>query len=123
MREEERSVKGTGMGRVVEWNRKARVAYTQCRTGKGNLKACRDKIGKADNPECRKCGKYTETDKHVALVCTHVEHIGRNWGTWEDMDDKAGWAKMEKDEKGFFLHGGLGRNVLLRDRSALICLC
>jgi len=33
-REEERRVKGAGMGRVVKWNRKARVAYVQCRTGK-----------------------------------------------------------------------------------------
>jgi len=39
MREEERRVKGAGMGRVEKWNRKARVAYVQCRTGKGNLQA------------------------------------------------------------------------------------
>jgi len=36
-REEERRVKGVRIGRVVKWNRKARVAYVQCRTGKGNL--------------------------------------------------------------------------------------
>jgi len=56
MREEERRVKEAGMGRVVKWNRKARVAYVQCRTGKGNLQAWRHKIGKADNPECQKSG-------------------------------------------------------------------
>ena len=28
----ERKVKGTGMGRVTRWNRKAMVNYTQCRT-------------------------------------------------------------------------------------------
>jgi len=39
MREEKRRVKGAGMGRVVQWNRKGRVAYVQCRTGKGNLQA------------------------------------------------------------------------------------
>jgi len=39
MREEERRVKEAGMGRVVKWNRKARVAYVQCRTGKGNRQA------------------------------------------------------------------------------------
>ena len=38
-RAEERKVKGTGMGRVVKWNRKARVNYVHCRTGKGNLQA------------------------------------------------------------------------------------
>jgi len=40
-RAEERKVKGTGMGRVVRWNRKARVNYVHCRTGKGNLQAWR----------------------------------------------------------------------------------
>ena len=102
MREEERRVKGTGMGRVVRWNGKARVAYVQCRTGKGNLQAWRHKIGKADDPECRKCGRYAETGKHVALVSTHGEDIGRRWGIREDMDDRARWAKKEKDEKGFY---------------------
>jgi len=75
-------MKGAGMGRVVEWNRKARVMYVQCRTRKGNLQAWRDKIGKAD-PECRKRGRYAETGKHVALVCTHGEQIGRRWETRE----------------------------------------
>ena len=102
MREEERRVKGAGMGRVVKWNRKARVAYVQCRTGKGNLQTCRHKIGKADNSECRKCGRYAETGKHVALVCTHGEDIGRRWSTWEDMDDRARWARKEKDGEGFY---------------------
>ena len=36
-RAEERKVKGSGVGRVVRWNRKARVNYVHCRTGKGNL--------------------------------------------------------------------------------------
>jgi len=102
MREEERRVKGAGMGRVVKWNRKARVAYVQCRTGKGNLQAWRHKIGKAENPECRKCRIYAETGKHVALVCTHGEEIGRRWGTWEDMDDRVRWARKEKDGEGFY---------------------
>jgi len=56
MREEERRVKGAGMGRVVKWNRKARVAHVQCRNDIGNLQAGRHKIGKAENSECRKCG-------------------------------------------------------------------
>jgi len=102
MREEERRVKGAGMGRVVRWNRRARVAYVQCCTGKGNLQAWCHKIGKAENSECRKCRRYAETGKHVALVCTHGEDIGRRWSTWEDMDDRARWARKEKDEKCFY---------------------
>jgi len=103
MREEERRVKGAGMGRVVKWNRRARVTYAQCRTGKGNLQAGRHKIGKADNSECRKCGRYAETGKHVALVCTHGEDIGPRWSTWENMDDRARWARKEKDGEGFYM--------------------
>jgi len=102
MREEESRVKGAGMGRVVKWNRKARVAYVLYRTGKGNLKAWRHKIGKTENSQCRKCGRYAETGKHVALVCTHGEDIGWRWNTWEDIDDRARWARTEKDEKGFY---------------------
>jgi len=70
-------VKGAGVGRVVKWNRKARVAYIQCLTGKGNLQAWRHTIGKSDVDECRKCRIYAETGKHVALVCAHGEDIGR----------------------------------------------
>ena len=102
MREEERRVKGAGMGRVVRWNRKARVAYVQCHTGKGNLQAWRHKNGKADDSECRKCGRYAETDKHVVLVCTHGEDIGRRWSTWKDMDHRARWARKEENEEGFY---------------------
>jgi len=102
MREEERRVKGAGMGRIMKWSRKARVTYVQCRTVEGNPQAWRHTIGQADNPECRRCGKYAETGRHVALVRTHGEHRGRKWGTWEDMDDRARWAKKEKDEKGFY---------------------
>ena len=27
------------------------------------------------DPECRRCGRYAETGKHVALVCTHGEEV------------------------------------------------
>ena len=101
-REEKRRVKGAAMGRLVKWNRKARVMYVQRRTGKGNLQAWRHKIGQGDDPECRKCGRYAETGKHLALVCTHREQRGRRWGTWEDMDDRARWAGKEKDAGGFY---------------------
>ena len=38
MRKEERCVRGTGEGRVVRWERKARVSYVHCRTNKGMLR-------------------------------------------------------------------------------------
>ena len=37
IRDNERNVEGVGAGGVVWWNRKARVNYVHCRTGKGNL--------------------------------------------------------------------------------------
>ena len=42
------------------------------------------------------------TGKHVVLVCTHGDQIGRRWGRWEDMDDRKGWAKKERDEEGVY---------------------
>jgi len=102
MREDERRVKGAEMCRGVKWNRKARVAYVQCHTGIGNLQTWRHKIGKGDISECRKCGRYAETGKHVALVCTHGEDMWRRWSTWEDMDNRTRWARKEKNEKGFY---------------------
>ena len=86
-RAEERKVKGTGMRRVVRWNRKAPVNYVHCRTGKGNLQAWRHVLDVDQPDECRKCGRYAETGRHVALVYIHGEEIGRKWGTWEDMDE------------------------------------
>jgi len=76
-RVEERKVKGTGMGRVVRWNRKARVNYVHCRTGKGNLQVWRHVLDKNIPGQCQKCRRYAETGKHVALVCIHGEDIGR----------------------------------------------
>lgn len=51
-------------------------------------------------PECRNCGRYAETGRHVALVCTHGEDVGRRWGRWEDMDERGRWAKKVKDGDG-----------------------
>jgi len=99
-RAEERKVKGTGMGRVVRWNRKARVNYVHCRTGKGNLQAWRHVLDIDQPDECRKFGRYAEKGKHVALVCIHGEEIGWKWGTWEDMDEPERWRKRVKDPDG-----------------------
>jgi len=93
------------MGRVVKWNRKARDMYVQWRTGKGNLQAWRHKIGKSDDPECRKYRRYAETGKHVALVCTHGEDIG-----W-----RGGRGRIWMIERG-----GLRRRRMPRDFTRLV---
>jgi len=85
------------MGRVVRWNRKARVNYVHCRTGKGNLQAWRHVLDDDQSDQCWKCGRYAETGKHVALVCIHGEDIGRKWGTWEAMDGPERWRKKVRD--------------------------
>ncbi|KAF8418352.1 hypothetical protein EV426DRAFT_700579 [Tirmania nivea] len=35
---------------------------------------------------CRSCGKYEESESHVALVCCEGEWMGRRFGSWEDID-------------------------------------
>jgi len=99
-RAEERKVMGRGMGRVVRWNRKARVNYAHCCTGKGNLQAWRHVLDSDISDQCRKCGRYAETGKHVALDCIHGEDIGRRWGTWEAIDEPEKWRKRVKDSDG-----------------------
>ena len=59
------------------WNRKVRVNYVHCRTGKGNLQSWRHVLDSDISDQCRKCGRYAETGKHVALVCIHGGDIGR----------------------------------------------
>jgi len=48
------------------------------------------------DPECRKCGRYAGTDKHVALVCVHGGAVERRWGAWEDMDERR-WLRKTED--------------------------
>ena len=71
-RNAERCVKGTGMGRVLKWNRKALLNYTQCRTGKGRLGWWRYTLDPWEDPTCGECHNL-ETGRHVALVCTAGE--------------------------------------------------
>ena len=68
--EGKRKVKGTRMGRVVRGNRTTRINYVQCRT---NLPAWRNKLDDSVDPGCHAAdveGRYAETGKHVALVCS-----------------------------------------------------
>ena len=96
-REAERRVRGTGMGRVVRWNRKARVNYVHCRTGKRNLQVWRHKLDTTINPTCRRCRRFPKTGTYKALTCIHQEEIGSKWGSYEDMDDKGKWANRVKE--------------------------
>jgi len=90
-------VRGKGIGRVVRWNRKARVNYVHCRTGKGNLQVWRHKVDSTINPTCQKCRRLPETGAHKALACIHREEIGRKWGCWEEMDGKDKWTSRAKE--------------------------
>ena len=77
IRKEKRYIKGTGGGRVVKWERKAKVSYVYCRTGKRNLQSWRNKLEDTNDPSCRFCSNHIETGKHVALICPYGEEIGQ----------------------------------------------
>ena len=76
IRKEERCVRGTGEGRVVKCERKARVLYVHYRTNKGNLQRWQYKLDGTIDPSCRFYGNHIETGKHVALICPYREEIG-----------------------------------------------
>ena len=91
-------MEGFGRGRVIGWNRDSVTAYSHLRTGKGRLKAWREKFGKEEFGYC-KCG-VTETGNHVAFRCIQGEHWGRRWSTWKQMDQKWRWRRTVKGEDG-----------------------
>jgi len=77
-----RCVRGTGMGRVLKWNRKALYNYTQCRTGKGRLGMGVHTLDPWEDPTCTAEDCYElETGRHVAMVCISGEWLGRIWST------------------------------------------
>ena len=49
-----RRVERFGCGRVIGWNRDSMTAYSHLRTGKGRLKAWREKIGKTEFGYCER---------------------------------------------------------------------
>ena len=83
----------------MKWERKARVSYVHYRTNKGNLQSWRHKLDNTKDPSCRFCGNHMETGKHLALVCSYGEEIGRRWSSWKEMDEKRKWMKKVKDRK------------------------
>ena len=96
-RRDVRQVEGFGKGKVMSWSRRTATTYSQLRTNKGALQAWRYKIGKAESPECRHCGKAAETGDHLVFVCeewrelrrevwVEEEATARRWRDWEDVD-------------------------------------
>jgi len=63
----------------------------------GQYTSLRNDIDDTVDPACRKCGRYAETARHIALVCTHGEQMGRKWGKWEDMDEHGRWVKRVQE--------------------------
>jgi len=49
-----------------------------------------------EDPTCRVCLNL-ETGRHVALVCTAGEWLGRRWSSWEQADDRKVWMRKRKD--------------------------
>jgi len=83
-RAEERKVKGTGMGGVVRWNRKARINDVHCRTGKGNLQSLATRLGQ------RCVGSVPEME-------TYCPGLHTRRGRWEAVDDPERWQKKMGD--------------------------
>ena len=65
---------GYGKGKVMSWGR---CTYTQLRTNRGALRACKFKIGKDDSPQCRHCGEGDETGDHLMFACKKWKKLRR----------------------------------------------
>ena len=108
---EVRQVKGFGKRKVMSWARRTATNYSQLRTNKGALQAWRYKIGKAESPECRQCGKAAESGDHLVFVyeewrelrkevwVQEEEATARRWRDWKDLDS-GNWAIKERDAQG-----------------------
>jgi len=60
------------------------ASYADCRTGKGNLEARRQKLGEGTDERCRWQREKVETVSYVGLACTEGEWLGRRrWGGLE----------------------------------------
>ena len=70
-------------GKVVKWNRKDLLNYTQCGTGKGRLGWRRSTREPWNDPIylTKDCHEL-ETGNHVALQCVAGEWSGQKWSTW-----------------------------------------
>ena len=73
------------------------TAYFELRTGKGRLAAWRHMIRRHETGLCCRC-TVLETGPHTAVGCMDGESFGRKWSTWEQMDEKNRWKRVEKGE-------------------------
>ena len=64
----ERAKQGLGSGRVVQWNRRAILRYTELRVGKRDMGEWLCVIGN-DGTLCPLCGVEEETGTHLVILC------------------------------------------------------
>ena len=92
-RRAERECEGFGLGRAVEWGRRALTNYTHMRTGKGKLGYWRELIGHRDMG-CRRCGASMKDGDHVAFHCRERAE-GRRWASWVEVEEGENWKEAE----------------------------
>lgn len=66
-----------GAGRVVCWNRRAVLRYTQLRVGQGDVREWRRTL-RVGETLCRLCGVEVETGTHLVFGCEESYKI-RSW--------------------------------------------
>ena len=110
-------MKGYGKGKATSWARRTTTNYSQLRTNKGALQAWKFKIQKAENPDCRHCGKAAETGDHLVFSCEKWDSLRKSvriekeatvwkWRDWEDLDS-SNWVIKERDLDGKLAVRGL----------------
>ena len=89
----ERECKGFGLGRAMEWGRRALTNNTHVRMGKGKIGYWRELIGQRD-AGCRRCGTSVEDGNHVVLHCRERAR-GRQWTSWVEVESGVNWGEAE----------------------------
>ena len=111
-KETRREEAGFGLGKAVNWDRRAMTNYAHVRMGKGNLGDWRRRVGAEAGWGCRRCGSQEESGDHVAFGC-----VGSAVGRENLEPEVAGvWTRAEE-----WFRGGLdvGFCCLL----CLRCIC
>ena len=81
----ERECEGFGLGKAVEWGRRALTNYSHARTGKGKIGYWRELVGQRD-AGCSRCGASVEDRDHVVLNCGERAK-GRWWTSWVELEN------------------------------------
>ena len=84
---------GFGLGRAVEWGRRALTNYIHTRTGKGKIGFWRGRVGQRD-AGCRRCGASVEDGDHVVFYCRERTK-GRWWTSWAEVESEGNWGDPE----------------------------